>query len=118
MTKPNRQKDDARPCTVHRAKMAITQSQGDGECAGPDTPLRPSFAPTPRRFAGVEPATAMAVANLTKIIMEYESDTFSADGVGLRDYELDQMAAKLIERIEDHLDGVRLTAILAEIRES
>lgn len=62
--------------------------------------------------------TDEAVKDLRKIVQEYESDTFSADGSGLRDYELDQVVAHLIDQIEDHLDGVRLSAILEKIRES
>lgn len=60
--------------------------------------------------------TGKALANLHKIVRKYESDTFSADGSRLRDYEIDQIIAALINGIEDHLDGVRLTAILDEIR--
>lgn len=58
-----------------------------------------------------------AVSKLMNLIREYESDTFSADGSNLKSWEADQIAAKLIDQIEDHLDGVRLSAILDEIRE-
>ena len=61
--------------------------------------------------------TGKALANLHKIVREYESDTFSADSSGLREYEIDQIIAALINGIEEHLDGVRLSAILDEIRE-
>lgn len=60
-------------------------------------------------------STNAAVVRLLQVIREYESDTFSADGSGLKDYEAEQIAAHLIDGIEEHLDGVRLSAILDDV---
>lgn len=53
--------------------------------------------------------TLEAAERLRKLVWNYESDTFSA--VGLDDVSLDIMCAKLIDRIEQHLDGVTLTMV-------
>lgn len=61
-------------------------------------------------------ATA-AVERLFQLIEQYESDTFRASGSEINLSEIDEVAVKLIDGIEEHLDGVRLSAILNEIRE-
>lgn len=67
--------------------------------------------------AKTEVKTKKAVSNLRLMVREYESDTFSADASGLKEYELDQIVAELINHIEDHLDGVILSSLLEEVRE-
>ena len=57
-----------------------------------------------------------AVPVLRRLVREYESDTFSASGAKLTVDELDQIVATLINGIEDDLDGMRLSAILDDIR--
>lgn len=52
-------------------------------------------------------------------VMEYESDTFSADGCGLSPAEALKITAMLIKRrvsIGDNVDGVTLDFYLEEIR--
>lgn len=57
-----------------------------------------------------------ATDKLVVLIREYESDTFSAEDSKITLGESQLIAAKLIDRIEDHLDGVTISAILDEIR--
>ena len=54
---------------------------------------------------------------LIEEIKKYESDTFSAEGSKIADYEAVQIAQQLIKSWTDtHLDGIIITEMLGEIR--
>ena len=55
---------------------------------------------------------------LIHYVKTYQSDTFDADASALTRGEAKRIVAELIGQIEDQLDGVRLTALLDEIREA
>lgn len=52
---------------------------------------------------------------LVNLLLEYESDTFSAMGSNLKPKQARRIAAKLIDGIEDELDGVTIAAHLEEL---
>ena len=58
-----------------------------------------------------------AAEKLVDYVFNYESDTFDARGQKLKRREAKQIAAKLIDRIENHLDGVTLNVMLDELRQ-
>ena len=60
-----------------------------------------------------------AVNGLLKIVQNYESDTFSAEGSKMTNRQARLVVARLIRNIGDptgHLDGVTLSSTLDEIR--
>ena len=59
----------------------------------------------------------MKMNKLAMLILEYESDTFSADGTNLTKPELKLMLDKIYESIIEDIDGVWLSQMLAEIRD-
>ena len=59
-----------------------------------------------------------ATEKLIHYVKTYQSDTFDADASALTRGEAKRIVAELIGQIEDQLDGVRLTALLDEIREA
>ena len=60
----------------------------------------------------------MEMNKLAMHIIEYESDTFSANGTNLTKPELKLMLDKIYESIiNNNIDGVWLSQILAEIRD-
>lgn len=50
-------------------------------------------------------------------ILTYESDTFSAEGSKITRIEAEQVAEKMLDSFERHLDGVSIDAYLEEIRD-
>jgi hypothetical protein len=61
----------------------------------------------------------MGMSDLVTAIMEYESDTFTASGFGLKRSEARKIAAKLSDIMMDEwVDGVLLDRLLYELREN
>lgn len=59
----------------------------------------------------------MKFEQLVNEIMEYESDTFTASGFELTRAEATYMAERLLDWVATYTDGVRLDALLYELRE-
>lgn len=68
---------------------------------------------------GINLSAWAALMAVTRAILDYESDTFSAEGSEITSVEAWGVAAKLIEyriAIGDNVDGVTLSSVLEEVR--
>lgn len=72
-----------------------------------------------KRPEGIHLSAWAALMVVTRAILDYESDTFSAQGSEISSAEAWGVAAKLIESrlaIGDNVDGVTLSSVLEEVR--